>query len=259
MEVDTRTSAREPPGREDTVVLAASAVALVLASVLGGATGFATSLLSTPLLLLAGLDLRSVVVVNLAATLVSRLVVLVRDRAFVDLSRVVAVAAGVVPGAWAGALVTGRLDPHVLRVAAGVVVAVLGAVLLLAPRFAGRRPPSRALRVTAGLVGGFLATSTSLNGPPVATLLQRERLEPRRFIADLAAYFVVGNTVSLVVLGVQGHIPVAVLWPALPVLIVAAVVGNQLGGRLTERISAASFRLVTCLLVIASGVVTAVG
>lgn len=241
------------------MVLVASAVAVVLASVLGGATGFATSLLSTPLLLLAGLDLSSVVVVNLVATLVSRLVVVVRDWSYVDARRVASIATGAVPGAWIGAMVTGRLDPQVLRVGAGVAVALLGVLLLLAPRIGGSRRPGRALRVGAGLTGGFLATSTSLNGPPVAILLQREGLEPRRFIADLAAYFVVGNAVSLLILGLHGRFAAALLWPDLPVLIVAAVLGNQMGRRLTGRIPATSFRLVTCVLVIASGVVTAAG
>lgn len=241
------------------MVLVASAVALVLASVLGGATGFATSLLSTPLLLLAGLDLPSVVVVNLAGTLVSRLVVVVRDRSRVDISRVVPIVVGVLPGAWLGAMITGRLDPQVLRVGAGVAVALLGVVLLLAPRVVTSRPSSRALRAGAGVAGGFLATTTSLNGPPVAILLQREGLAPRAFIADLAAYFVVGNTVSLVILAIHGRIPVGLLWPELPVLIVAAVLGNQMGRRLTGRISATSFRMVTCVLVIASGLVTAAG
>lgn len=241
------------------MVLAASAAVILVASVLGGAAGFATSLLSTPLLLLAGLDLPSVVVVNLSATLVSRLVVVVRDRSYIDVSRVVPLALGVVPGAWLGAMVISSLDPWVLHLGAGVLIAGLGLVLLLTPRVSGGRPARRGVRVGAGLAGGFLATSTSLNGPPVAILLGREGLEPRRFIADLAAYFVVGNTVSLIILGVHGRIPVDLLWPGLPVLIVAAVVGNQVGRRLTARVSAASFRLVTCVLVIVSGVVTAAG
>ena len=241
------------------MILAGSVLAVLLASVLGGATGFASSLLATPLLLIAGLDLPSVVVVNLVATLVSRLVVLVREREHVDRRRVLLLGLGSAPGAWCGAVVVGLLDPGALKIGAGALVAALGVVLLLTHRSESSYRPGRPVQFGAGLLGGCLSTSTSLNGPPVAILLQNERLAPVNFIADLAAYFVVTNSVSLLILAGRGQVPTALLWPALPILIVAAVVGNQLGRRLTTRIPAPAFRIVVIVLVIASGLVTALG
>jgi uncharacterized membrane protein YfcA len=108
-----------------------------------------------------------------------------------------------------------------------------------------------------GIAGGFLSTSTSLNGPPVAILLQQQRLDPAHFIADLAAYFVIVNSVSLLVLGLHDRIPAHLLWPTLPVLILAALLGNQVGGRLTRFMPDAVFRTVTVVLVVVSGLVTA--
>ena len=241
------------------MTLAVSVVAVLLAAVLGGATGFASSLLSTPLLLLAGLDLASVVVVNLVATLVSRLVVVVREREHISRARVLLLALGSAPGAWCGAVVVGLLDPDVLKVGAGGLVAALGVALLLTHRSESAWRAGRTVRFGAGLLGGFLSTSTSLNGPPVAILLQKERLAPLNFIADLAAYFVVTNSVSLVILAGRGQIPTGLLWPALPILIVAAVAGNQVGRRLTTLIPAPTFRILTTVLVIVSGLVTAIG
>jgi len=107
-------------------------------------------------------------------------------------------------------------------------------------------------------VGGFLSTSISLNGPPVAILLHRTRLEPVQFVADFAGYFVVTNTVSLLILGVHGAIPTSILWPALPALVVAALIGNRLGTRLTTRIPQAMFRTVVSALIVASGIVVIV-
>jgi uncharacterized membrane protein YfcA len=235
------------------LLLAASALAL--ASVVGGATGFAASLLSTPFLLLVGLDVPSVVVVNLSATLVSRLEVLWRRRRAIDRRRVGLLLAGSAPGAVAGAFTVGYLDPHVLKIAAGVVVAVLGVVLLL------RRPrdgptPGTASYTTAGVVGGFLSTSISLNGPPVAVVLNRARLSPDSFIADFAGYFVLTNTISLAVLGIHGRIPTALLWPALPVLLVAALIGNRTGAQLTDRIPQRAFRTTVDVLVVLTGIAT---
>ncbi|WP_170918034.1 MULTISPECIES: sulfite exporter TauE/SafE family protein [unclassified Pseudonocardia] len=215
-------------------------------------------MLSTPLLLLSGLDLASVVVVNLVATLASRVVLVVRDRARIDRTRTVLLGLGVVPGAWAGAVVVGALDAELLRVGAGVLVVVLGVALLVTHRLGAAYRPGRWVQLATGLAGGFLSTSTSLNGPPVAILLQQLHLPPPRFIADLAAYFVVANSVSLLILGVQRRIPVELLWPTLPVLIVAAIAGNQVGRRLTDVIPAAAFRTVTIVVVIVSGLVTAI-
>jgi len=239
------------------LLLIGSVVAVFCAAVLGGATGFAASLLATPFLLLSGLDLASVVVVNLVATLVTRVVVVVRERHTVDRSRVLRLGLGCAPGAWAGALVIGLLDPAVLRVAAGLTVTVLGTALFVTQRVGFAHRPGAAAELGTGIAGGFLSTSTSLNGPPVAILLQQQRLDTAHFIADLAAYFVIVNSVSLLVLGLQDRIPAHLLWPTLPVLILAALLGNQVGGRLTRLMPDAVFRTVTVVLVVVSGLVTA--
>lgn len=239
------------------VELALGAAALLVASTVGGITGFAASLVSTPMLLLIGYQVPEVVVVNLTATLVTRFGVLLRLRHQVDRGRVTALGAGAVPGAVAGVVTVGYLDEQALRTGTGVVVIVLGLVLLLAGERLRFRPgPSST--TAAGLLGGFLSTTTSLNGPPVALLLDRARLAPTAFVANFAGYFVVTNVVSLVLLGARGLVPTAILWPALPVLVVAAVVGNRIGGLLTERVPTAVFAVLVKLLIVASGIATLV-
>lgn len=237
------------------IELTLGAVTLLVASTVGGITGFAASLVSTPALLLVGYDVPQVVVINLTATLVTRFDVLVRLRRQVDHRRVAALGAGAVPGAVAGVAIVGYLDEQTLRTGTGVVVTVIGLVLLLAGDRMRFRPGTSST-TAAGLLGGFLSTTTSLNGPPVAVLLDRCRLAPTAFVANFAGYFVVTNVVSLALLGVQGRIPSGVLWPALPVLVVAAVVGNRIGGALTERVPVATFATVVKLLVVASGIAT---
>lgn len=235
--------------------LTLGAVTLLVASTVGGMTGFAASLVSTPALLLIGYDVPQIVVINLTATLVTRFAVLLRLHRRVDRGRVAALGAGAVPGAVAGVAVVGYLDEQALRTGTGVVVTVIGLVLLLAGdrlRFRPGTPSTTA----AGLLGGFLSTTTSLNGPPVAVLLDRCRLDPAEFVANFAGYFVVTNVVSLALLGAQGRVPPDILWPALPVLVLAAIVGNRLGGALTDRVPVATFATVVKLLVVASGIAT---
>ncbi|WP_027946884.1 sulfite exporter TauE/SafE family protein [Amycolatopsis taiwanensis] len=238
-----------------TLVLAMSG--MLLASVVGGATGFATSLLSTPVLLLLGFGVAEVVVVNLTATLVSRIAVLALRRHDVDWRGVGLLVGGSLPGAVTGAFTVGYLDQRVLKTVTGIVVAVLGVYLLLR-RGQPASVPGRRAYLCVGLAGGYLSTSTSLNGPPVALLLGRARPTPARFVADFAGYFVGTNAISLAVLGLHGRIPGAVLWPVLPLLVAAGVAGNQIGTRLADAIPREAFQLAVTCLVIVSGVVTAV-
>lgn len=235
-----------------------AAAAVGIASILGGATGFGASLLSTPLLLLVGLPVPAVVVVNLAATLVTRTAVLYRSRRHVNLRRVALLAAGSIPGAWLGAVTVGLIPPDVLKPAAGVLVVLAGLRLAFVDGSQPRRPGT-ALVTATGLTGGYLSTTTSLNGPPAAVLLARARVPPTSFIADLAGYFVVTNTLSLAILAARDQIPHAVLWPALPVFLVTAVAGNQFGGWIARRLSGRAFRTAVVVLVVVSGLVTSVG
>jgi uncharacterized protein len=52
---------------------------------------------------------------------------------------------------------------------------------------------------------------------------------PLSFVADLAGYLVVANLLSLAVLAGRHAVPPEVLWPTLPLLVAAAVVGNIAG------------------------------
>ncbi|GLY66358.1 sulfite exporter TauE/SafE family protein [Amycolatopsis taiwanensis] len=234
-----------------------AAVAMTASALVGGATGFAASLLSTPALLLLGYDVPVVVTVNLAATLLSRCVVVWRSWREIEPKRVGLLVVGSAPGAVLGALTVGAIPAHVLRVSAGVLVTLLGLLLFLPAKNEGTAGPGRPMHVLTGLFSGYLATSVSLNGPPVAALLGRVHLPVRTFIANLACYFLTTNSISLVTLIVTGAIPGHGLLPVLPLLVVAAIVGNQLGTMVSSLIPRRAFTRVVAALVLISGLTTA--
>ncbi|WP_116199129.1 sulfite exporter TauE/SafE family protein [Amycolatopsis circi] len=235
------------------MILAALAVAF--AGLIGGLTGFGASLVGTPLLLLIGLPLPQVVVINLIATMITRLAVLHRERNHIDWRRVAVLGAASLPGAAAGALTVHWLSPHDLRIMAGTVVVLSGLRLLLRPT--RQAHPATAVKQTAaGLLGGYLSTTTSLNGAPPAVLLASAKVPPRTFVGDLAGYFVVTNCLSLILLAAAGHLDTAGLGTRLPVLVVAALAGNIVGGRLIGRVPRAVFDRAIVGLIVASGVVT---
>lgn len=234
-----------------------AALVMGVSALVGGATGFAASLLSTPGLLLLGFDVPTVVTANLSATLVSRLLVVGRSWRAVEPRRVGLLLAGSAPGAVLGALTVGAIPVHALRIAAGVLVTLLGLLLLVPAGDRAADGPGPVPHVLTGLISGYLATSVSLNGPPVAALLGRAELPVRVFIANLACYFLCTNAISLGTLAVTGGLPRHGLLPALPVLLLAAIAGNQLGTAVSGSIPRRAFAKVVALLVLVSGVTTA--
>lgn len=242
-------------------LLVVGGVVVLGASVLGGVTGFGFALVCTPLLLLAGFPLADVVVVNLAISGTTRLATVARLRHHVNRRRATWLVAGCVPGLLAGFFVRDAVDDVVLKVGAGA-IAVLVAVYLLvrppAPRLQGAGPPPRLQSGVAGMLGGFLGITTSLNGPPPVILLSRQRAEQREFVADMAVYLIVGNGLALLLLHLGGGLALDRLGLLLACWLPVAFVGNGLGLAYGSRLPADLFRRLTLGLVVVTGLATVV-
>lgn len=236
-------------------------LAVFTAAFLAGVVGFAYGLIALPLLVLVGVPLDVVVPINLTVALVARLLVLRLSWAHVSWPRASRLALGSAPGALAGVAVAATVAEDRLRVAAGVVVLVAVAAIVVAQRrqriasdAGGEGRPCAAVELTVGAAGGLLGSTTSLNGVPPALLMTVRRAPAREVVADLAVYFILGNAVALGLLEVAGRIvwgevvPLAVLW--VPVALLATRLGAALGPRLPH----AAFRRLTLALIVASAV-----
>jgi uncharacterized membrane protein YfcA len=243
------------------LLLIAGAVVVLGASLLGGVTGFGFSLVCTPLLLLLGLGLTDVVVVNLSIGLLTRLATVARLHRSVHRRRAVDLVAGCVPGLLIGYLVRDLVSGEALKVAAGGVAVVVAAYLLVQPAGSGAAdgaPAPRLAAGTAGLLGGFLGITTSLNGPPPVVLLSRQNVAPRQFVADLAVYFVVCNGLALVLIGLAGGVDAGRVGLLLACWLPGGLVGNTLGNTWASRVPQGPFRLMTLGLVLVTGLATVV-
>ncbi len=238
------------------MLLALGAACIGVASIIGGATGFGTAMVATPLMLLAGFGVSEVVAINLVAGLVTRLDVVCRLWHQIDKRRVALLGAGSVPGAWLGAVTLQWLPEHHLKQVVGVLIVVCGIAMALV-RSAPPRKPSTGAQALTGVLGGYLSTTTSLNGPPPVLLLMRAQLAPLAFIADLAGYFIVTNLLSLAVLVGRDAVPAGIWWPMVPALVAAAVAGNIAGLGIARRVSTQAFRSGVVVLVVLAGVLTA--
>ncbi len=235
------------------VLLGAGAV--LVAALLGGATGFGTGLVCAPLLLLIGFPLAEVVAANLTIALFTRVAVAYRLREHIDRRRVTLLILGSVPGIVIGRAIGHLMDPSVLKMAAGLVAIAFAGYLFA-------RPPgvatggSRFGGLVAGASGGFLATSISFNGVPPVLWLSRTDAEPLAFVADLAVYFVVGNLIAVPLLLIDGSVPAYRLGGLLLAWLPVSLAGNALGLRLAGRLSRRVFRAVTLGLVVVTGAAT---
>jgi uncharacterized membrane protein YfcA len=192
-----------------------------------------------------------VVVLNLTLGMVTRITVVARLRTHVT-RRAWLLVAGSVPGYAAGALLLRSVNTHWLKVTAGALVVVLTLVQLVP-----RRPRIRVGTpqcVTAGAVGGTLGATTSLNGVVPAMLFSQADTPPRRFIADLALYFVASNAVGLVATSLAG-VSAPHLWTYFAALLPVSIAANAVGVSLAPRLPARTFRAITLAVSVGAGMV----
>lgn len=240
------------------LVLALGAAAIFLATFLGGVVGFAYGLVALPLLLIIGLPLADVVFINLLVGLTTRVFVLARRHHDINRKRTTMLVVGSLPGVGIGLLVRDVVSGQVIQAVAGIVTVVAVAALVYSQR-RRRQSASRSPAVlAAGGLGGFLGATTSLNGVPPALVLAGDRASARSFVADLAAYFVVGNAVILLALGLSGHAPSSAIWVQLAVWIPVGLLGNLTGIGLGPLLPQAAFRRLTLTVIVVCGVTATV-
>ncbi|MEX2588100.1 MAG: sulfite exporter TauE/SafE family protein [Actinomycetota bacterium] len=178
-------------------------------SLVQGSVGFGFALVSAPLLVLIDPSL-----VPGPATVASAAVGALnvyRNRGPTDWGGIRWASIGLVPGTVLAGFVLARVSAQSLAVLVGglVLTAVLAS---LAGVHVGRSP--RVL-MTAGAVSGFMGTTATIGGPPIALVFQRESGPFIR--STLARFFIVASAMAIVALIAAGRlgIPEAVSGVAL--------------------------------------------
>jgi uncharacterized protein len=150
-----------------------------------------------------------------------------------------------VPGTVLGAWLVGSFTESQIGVALAVMVLIAVALSSMRDLVVPLNPASLAI---AGFVAGASGTATSIGGPPIALLFQRERPEVVR--ATLSVFFFVGVLISLSGLALAGSLDRTASLLALA-LSPGVVVGFLVGSASRDRIDGDSFRravLVVCTL-----------
>lgn len=240
-------------------------VVILVAAFLAAVVGFAYALIALPLLLLVGFPVEQVVAINLAIGLISRILILHLRWPDISWPPARRLALASIPGAALGLVVGGAIPSDQLQVGAGVTVLLGVATVLAVERHQLTRSPAehrpqrgergRVADLLAGGAGGFLGSTTSLNGMLPALLMTSRRAPARQVVADLAVYFVLGNACSLAMLTASQRVPWGEV--AAPVLVWTPVslLATQLGTSVGPRLPTPLFRRLTLVVIIASALV----
>lgn len=154
---------------------------------------------------------------------------------------------GRVPGSVAGAGLLLIIDKEWLALWLGI--SVLFAVAI-SVRSLAVAPSNRAL-LTAGFLSGFMGTSSSIGGPPMALVMQHQ---DARFIrGNLSAFFLVSCLMSLAMLAPVGYFGWQQILVSLP-LLPATLIGYWFARQTWHLISQQSLRRFSLLLCSAAGV-----
>lgn len=162
-----------------------------------GALGFGLAMAVAPLLFLIHPDLIPGPVLFLA--MVISVIILWRNRAGLAIGELGSALVGRIPGMLLALWVLGFASANLLSLVLGAAV-LLGVVASLSR---WHITPSRNRLVTAGFLSGFMGTSTSIGGPPMALVYQNARGTQVR--ANLGGFFLVGTVMSLAGLSLLGH------------------------------------------------------
>jgi uncharacterized protein len=201
------------------------AAAVLLASCLQASIGFGIGMLAAPVVALVDPALIPGTLI-MVATLVT-LIVVIREREDIDLHGTGWALVGRVPGTITGALLLTMLPERALTVLlAGVVlvgVALTSVGWIPAPR--------RRNVVLAGATSGVLGTATSIGGPPMALVWQRN--SGARLRGTMSGFFLVGSVMSIAALALTGAVDGQTVL-AFATLVPAAVAGYLLSRRINH-------------------------
>ncbi|WP_232822001.1 sulfite exporter TauE/SafE family protein [Desertihabitans aurantiacus] len=200
-------------------------LALAVGALVQGTVGLGLGLVAAPVLTLLAPDLMPGLILFL--TLLLPVITLAEGRSAADVRGLLWALPPRIPGTVLGAWLVVQLDQGTLGLAIGAMVLLA----VVASAVALPLPLRRETLVVAGFVSGITGTVSSIGGPPLALLYQRQPLDVIR--QTLAVYFVAGALLSLGALGVGGELSWGQL--ALAGLLAPFVVGGFLLAPLLRR------------------------
>jgi len=179
-------------------VFAVLFAAVLIGALVQGTIGFGLNVIAAPVAAVVEPTSlpAAMIILSLPMTAGSAL----RERDHIDRAGVAFATLGRLPGIAVGTFVVSRLDAASLSTWIGAMVVAAALMSLVRSEIA----VTRASTAAAGVVAGVMGTTSSMGGPPLALLYQREPGPILR--STLGASFLIGSALSLVALAWAGHV-----------------------------------------------------
>jgi len=221
-------------------VLMLLGVAAVLGAFVQAVVGLGMGLVAAPLIGLSAPSLVPALPLWLALFISG--LMLAGERAHIDWGALAWALPARVPGTVVGAWLVVQFTEEQI----GIALALMTLLAVVVAVRAARIPVNPRTLLGAGFGAGVTGTATSIGGPAIALLFQREAPEVMR--STLSVFFFVGVLLSLAGLGISGSLD-RESWQVALVLAPGVVVGMLVGRSVRDRIHRNAFRagvLVVC-------------
>ncbi|MBT4906931.1 MAG: sulfite exporter TauE/SafE family protein [Alphaproteobacteria bacterium] len=184
-----------------TLELVGAAAAGFVAAVISGFAGFGLNLVMTPILVVLFSPVEAIPVITVMG-LVNSARVLGGTWRLVDRKEVLVLGSVCIFTVPIGAWVLVSADAEIMKRAIAAFVIIFTLIMLTGWQYRG--PRNVATHVGIGMIGGFLNSSVGIGGPPVVLYQLARGGDPSIGRANLAGFFAILATVTLVTFAIDG-------------------------------------------------------
>ncbi len=223
---------------------------ILFAALCQGMTGFGFALLGIPVLA-NFMGMKEAIVAGTCLCFIHYVLLAVRSYKHLCFRMNVPILVSTLIGMCLGLSIFVLIDEGALKLIAGAVICCSG-ILLIRGRFP-RLGDSRFAKVTVGISGGLLETTTGMGGPPYVIYYVSQHQPADQFRGRLVSILVIICGAAFVMLALTPaarHLAVR----NLIILLLPLIAGYELGVRLSKVISDRHFRIMVHILIIISGI-----
>lgn len=221
---------------------------VLVASLLQTSTGYGFSIIGTPFLLLI-YPVHTAIQINIVLSICLSAFMIFKIRKEVDKFLLIRLIKGSIVGLLFGIFIYLFLDIQILKMAVGILIIML--TMLLIFKLTLNRTRNRDF--TAGGISGLLTTSIGVPGPPLLLYFSGARIDKVTLRSTTLAYYLFVYFASLVMQITFGGTNKEI-WIASILAIPALFAGIFLGQLLFKWISQETFRIITYIILIFTGV-----
>ena len=175
-------------------LVALGLIVVLAAGFIQGLTSFGFALLSLPLLT-QFISLQEVVPIVVILSLCTNIFIFIHSRRDVELRKIWILIFSSVLAAPLGTYLLLYLDSNLLKLVTGVLISLFALILLSGKSFPVHN--ERLAYIPVGLTSGILNGSISMSGPPVALFLSNQGVSKETFRANLSAYAILLNIITV--------------------------------------------------------------